>query len=149
MGTHPFGPTVFMTSWRPKFLQRTVVCGLVLLLTILGAVWSIDCADATEVSASQKPTSRRQRLSQFLKGSSSRSLQAINPNQLSPMATGVPVRATPLNDRGRIPDTLVLEHILLLLHRPLAQEQALQDFMREQQDPNSPNYRNWLTAGQF
>ncbi|WP_158543190.1 S53 family peptidase [Dyella psychrodurans] len=64
------------------------------------------------------------------------------PGNVSPFAIAA-------NDRGRVDDSVALEHMQLLLQRPVDREQALESFMQEQQTKGSPNYRNWLTAEQF
>ena len=74
--------------------------------------------------------------------------QAINPAQYVPMATGVRPEANAANDRGLVADSLELDDMLLLLHRPDNSEQALDQYMAEQVDPNSPNYHQWLTGEQ-
>jgi hypothetical protein len=53
------------------------------------------------------------------------------------------------NDRGRVPDTLPMEHMFLQLQRPAAQEQALKQLIEELHDPRSPNFHQWLTPSQF
>ena len=73
----------------------------------------------------------------------------INNNQLSPMGTNVPPEVAVAIDQGRVDDSLVLDHMLLLLHRPDAQEQALEQVMTEQTTLGSPNYHEWLSAAQF
>jgi Pro-kumamolisin, activation domain len=77
--------------------------------------------------------------------------EAINPAQSSAMQTGVrpevvAINGTTIVDNGRVDDDLALDHMLLLLHRPDAQEQALDEFMDEQVTYGSPNYHNWLTV---
>ncbi len=57
--------------------------------------------------------------------------------------------ANAVNDRGIVPDTLPMEHMLLQLRRPPAQEQALKRLIDQQHDPASPNYHRWLTPEQF
>ncbi len=52
-------------------------------------------------------------------------------------------------DRGVVEGTLALEHMQLLLKRPADREQALEQFMTEQQTPGSPNYHRWLSAQQL
>lgn len=52
-------------------------------------------------------------------------------------------------DRGKVDDDLSIKRILLLLKRSDAQESALQDFLGQQQDKSSENYRAWLTPQQF
>src|SRR5438445_9801684 len=53
------------------------------------------------------------------------------------------------NDRGAVADDFRVEHMLLQLYRSLEQEQALQQFIEELHDPNSPNFHKWLTAQEF
>jgi subtilase family serine protease len=48
-----------------------------------------------------------------------------------------------------VPDTLPLEHLLLQLRRPAAQEQGLQGLIGQLHDPNSPDHHQWLTAPEF
>ncbi|MDR3388587.1 MAG: protease pro-enzyme activation domain-containing protein [Rudaea sp.] len=78
--------------------------------------------------------------------------QAINDSLLSPMENNVPPVAARAvgtsNDLGPVDDGLLLDHMLLLLHRPDARELALEQFMAEQTTPGSPNYHKWLTAEQ-
>ncbi len=57
--------------------------------------------------------------------------------------------ANAVNDRGIVPDTLPMEHMLLQLRRSPAQEQALTQFIDQLHDPASPNYHRWLTPDQF
>jgi uncharacterized protein (TIGR03437 family) len=52
-------------------------------------------------------------------------------------------------DQGAVPRDLPMERMLLLLSRGPEQEAALQQLLAEQQDPNSANYRRWLTPAQF
>ncbi|HEV2386930.1 MAG TPA: protease pro-enzyme activation domain-containing protein [Candidatus Acidoferrales bacterium] len=53
------------------------------------------------------------------------------------------------NDRGQVADDVPMQHMLLQLSRSGEQEQALEQFIAQQQDPASPNYHHWLTAQQF
>lgn len=57
--------------------------------------------------------------------------------------------ATAQNDRGRADDNLQLDHLLLQLKRSPEQDEAARRFLDEQQNPQSPNYHQWLTAQQF
>jgi len=74
---------------------------------------------------------------------------SIDDNQRMALVGNTRPEANARNDRGRVSDSFFLEHILLQLKRSPAQEQALVEFMREQQDPESANYHNWLTPKQF
>src|SRR5215813_8206249 len=57
--------------------------------------------------------------------------------------------ARPENDRGRVMDSISLQHMLLQLKRSPQKEQSLQQFIRELQTLGSPNYHRWLTAQEF
>jgi hypothetical protein len=50
------------------------------------------------------------------------------------------------NDRGRVPDGFPLEHMMLLLRRSPAQEQALEKLIDRLHDSDSPDFHHWLTA---
>jgi hypothetical protein len=52
-------------------------------------------------------------------------------------------------DLGRVADDLPVEHLLLLLQRSLAQEQALETYIDSLNDKSSPNFHKWLTAVQL
>src|SRR6266568_5385609 len=53
------------------------------------------------------------------------------------------------NDRGPVPDNLLLEHMLLQLRRSPQQEQALQEFINELHTQGSPNFHRWISAQEF
>lgn len=53
------------------------------------------------------------------------------------------------NDRGKVPDSFAMPHMLLQLQRSPEREQALRNFMEQQQDSTSPNFHRWLTAIEF
>ena len=53
------------------------------------------------------------------------------------------------NDRGRVADSMPLEHMLLLLRRPAERELDLQRFIRQLHDRSSPLYHHWLGAAEF
>jgi hypothetical protein len=58
-------------------------------------------------------------------------------------------QATPENDRGRVPDNLAMEHMLLQLQRTPAGEQQLQQFVDSLHDPKSKNFHKWLSSSEF
>lgn len=53
------------------------------------------------------------------------------------------------NDRGPVADDLVMDHMLLQLRRSPEQEQAMQEFIDQLHDPQSPSFHKWLTADQI
>src|SRR5437879_1550209 len=53
------------------------------------------------------------------------------------------------NDRGPVPDNLLLEHMLLQLRRSPQQEQGLQEFINELHTQGSPNFHRWISAQEF
>src|SRR5580658_2886307 len=70
--------------------------------------------------------------------------QPINENVLHRLAGNTRSQANAQNDAGPVSDDLTMDHMLLQLQRPPEQEQALREFIDSQQDPQSPNYRQFL-----
>ena len=54
-----------------------------------------------------------------------------------------------VTDLGREPDSLPLDHILLMLRRSADRQQALDSYLRQQYDPHSSAYHKWLTPQEF
>jgi len=73
----------------------------------------------------------------------------IHENVLARLAGNTRSQANARNDAGRVADDLSLDHMILQLKRPPEQEEAIQRFIESQQDPSSPNYHRWLTAGEI
>jgi hypothetical protein len=57
--------------------------------------------------------------------------------------------ANAANDRGRVPDNLSMEHLLLQLRRPPAQEQALNQLIDQLHNPASAKFHQWLKPSEF
>jgi hypothetical protein len=73
--------------------------------------------------------------------------QSINDNTLFRLAGNTrPEAQNAANDRGRVDDATPMQHLMLQLRRPAAQEQALETLLDQLHDPNSPNYHRWLSA---
>ncbi|MGA7872771.1 MAG: protease pro-enzyme activation domain-containing protein [Candidatus Binatus sp.] len=87
----------------------------------------------------------------FSAGSATASLitAAIDENSLVTLAGNTRAEATAANDRGTVAPGFPMEHMLLQLRRSAAQEQALEKYLDELEDPKSPNYHHWLTAQEF
>jgi subtilase family serine protease len=58
-------------------------------------------------------------------------------------------RASEDNDRGKVDDDLRMHHLLLQLRRSPQQEKAVEKFIEQLQDANSPEFHKWLTAEEF
>jgi hypothetical protein len=65
------------------------------------------------------------------------------------VTNGVHPLATRANDQGRVSGGQVFHRMILLLGGSAAQEQDLQQLLRAQQDPSSPEYHRWLTPTEF
>jgi hypothetical protein len=76
-------------------------------------------------------------------------VQAIQESDRIALHGNVRPEAQPANDRGRVADTLPLEHMLLQLKRSPEQEKALQQFIDELHTKSSPNFHHWLSASEF
>ena len=53
------------------------------------------------------------------------------------------------NDKGRVEDNFAMEHMLLQLKRSPQQDQALDQFIDALHDPQSPQFRKWISAEEF
>src|SRR5438445_986627 len=75
--------------------------------------------------------------------------QAIDDANRAVLAGNLRPEASLANDRGAVPDSFLLEHMLLQLKRSPAQEQVLQLFIDELHTKGSPNFHHWITAQEF
>jgi subtilase family serine protease len=84
-------------------------------------------------------------------GSHARGLitQEINENNTVALHGNVRSEANATNDRGAVADDLTMDHMLLQLQRSPEQEAALEKLIDEMHTKGSPNYHQWMTAGQF
>lgn len=57
--------------------------------------------------------------------------------------------ATAQNDLGAIADDVQLAHLTLVLQRPPARQQAFEQFLLQQQDPQSADFHHWLTPSEL
>ncbi len=73
----------------------------------------------------------------------------IDDTQLIRLAGNTRPEANPANDRGRVSDTLAMEHMQLLLKRPAEREAALQKTIEDLHDRVSPNFHHWLNVEQI
>ena len=75
--------------------------------------------------------------------------QPINPDVRVSLSHNVHPLALPKYDQGLAPGSMETGRIMLVLKRSAAQEQSLRQYLGDLQNPNSPNYRQWLTPAQF
>ena len=75
--------------------------------------------------------------------------QPIDSSQMIPLKGNVHPLANPANDRGAAPESLLLEHKVLLLNRPADRRQALLKIVDDQQNSKSSSYHKWLTPSEF
>jgi subtilase family serine protease len=75
--------------------------------------------------------------------------QSVLETQLTTLRGNTRPEAIAKNDRGRVEDTLPLEHIWLQLKRSPEQQAVLDAFTEELHDPQSPNFHKWITAAQY
>jgi hypothetical protein len=52
-------------------------------------------------------------------------------------------------DQGAAPGSLPMQNMQLVLRRTPEQEMALEELMREQQEPSSPDFHKWVTPEEF
>lgn len=116
-----------MSTW--KFMRRAFGCAACLAL---GAT-AQPKAFATSVEVAAHPLIT----------------QALDEHTLVQIGGNHRPEATALNDRGKVSDSLVLEHMQLLLKRSPAREQALEALIDGMHDQASPEFHQWLTPEQF
>ena len=75
--------------------------------------------------------------------------QAVDLKDLVTLGGNTHPLARPEWDRGRAPESLPVDRMLLVLERGAEQETALQQLLIDQQVKSSPNYHQWLTPEQF
>ncbi|HEY5328345.1 MAG TPA: protease pro-enzyme activation domain-containing protein [Acidobacteriaceae bacterium] len=76
-------------------------------------------------------------------------MTAIDPSQLSEVQGNVPHQARGATDQGAAPGNLALTEMSLRFNMTQAQENALTQLLRDQQNPSSGRYQQWLTPEQF
>jgi uncharacterized membrane protein len=75
--------------------------------------------------------------------------QTVDENKLVTLGGNTRPEATAKYDRGPVADSLVMEHLFLLLKRSPEQERELEKFIDELHDSSSPTFHRWLTATEF
>ncbi len=75
--------------------------------------------------------------------------QVINPDVRVTLQHNVHPLAQAKFDQGIAPGSMATGRIMLVLKRSDTQEMALKQYLGDLQNPNSPNYRKWLTPTQF
>ena len=110
-----------MKPSRPAFLAIAIVCAATTLFSI-------------NIFAQSTPP---------------RITQRIDDTKLVPLKGSTLAAVRAASDRGKVPDSLALERLQLVLSRSPQQESALRMLLDQQQDKTSPNYHKWLTPEQF
>ena len=75
--------------------------------------------------------------------------QPINPDVRVTLQNRVLPLAQTRYDQGPAPGSMETGRIMLVLKRSDVQENALRQYLSDLQNPNSPNYRKWITPAQF
>jgi pseudomonalisin len=73
----------------------------------------------------------------------------VDETHLVTLAGNVPLLARTGFDEGAISANTRLDHMLLVLQSSPAQQAALDALVEAQQDPNSPQYQQWLAPAEF
>jgi pseudomonalisin len=69
----------------------------------------------------------------------------VDPANRVPLTGHHPAWANAQNDVGAVPADLPIERLTIVLARSPQVEQAYTQFLKDQQDPASPDYHHWLT----
>lgn len=79
----------------------------------------------------------------------SRITEQVEDGQTFTLPRNVHPRVRNATDLGVVSQSLELPLVTIHLQRSAAQQQELDQLLREQQDPSSPNFHKWLTPEQF
>jgi subtilase family serine protease len=74
---------------------------------------------------------------------------AISPGQFTKLQAGVPMKAQPKYDEGRIDPSTKLSYVTLLTVPTSAQQRAMRKLLADQQNPKSASYHKWLTSEEY
>ena len=75
--------------------------------------------------------------------------EAITSTRLVTLSGNRRPEANAQNDRGAVPDSFAMPHLLLQLKRSPTQEQALEGLIDQLHDPASAQFHQWLSPAQF
>jgi subtilase family serine protease len=75
--------------------------------------------------------------------------QAVDNTRLTMLRGNTHPLAQSRFDQGAAPDSLLMDHMQLVLKHSAQQETALQQLLADQQNPSSSSYHKWLTPEQF
>jgi subtilase family serine protease len=75
--------------------------------------------------------------------------QSIDESKLVTLAGNTRPEVKAKADRGRVADSLPMEHMMLQLKRSPEQERDLEKFIDDIQDKSSPNFHHWIKATEF
>lgn len=75
--------------------------------------------------------------------------ESINSSQLVPLPGNIPAGLTSQNDQGAVAGSMPMGHLSLQLKPAPERQAALQQYLEELTNPESPNYHRWLSAQEF
>jgi subtilase family serine protease len=75
--------------------------------------------------------------------------EKIDEGRLHTLRGNTHSEVTAENDRGAVPASYAMQHMLLQLQRSAEQEKALETLIQQLHDPRSPKFHQWLTATEF
>ena len=73
----------------------------------------------------------------------------VDPSTVLRVTGNLNPQATPSSDQGPVDPSMKLNYVRLMLKPSAAQQAALDQLLREQQTPGSPNFHKWLTPEQY
>src|SRR5580704_3722871 len=78
-----------------------------------------------------------------------RIVQPVEVSKIQPLLGARPAEVLLQDDRGPLPTSRSLSGITLVLKPSSSQIADLEEFLEQQRNPSSPNYRHWLTPEQY
>jgi subtilase family serine protease len=75
--------------------------------------------------------------------------KAIDNNLVFSLKGSVPAKAQRRYDQGAVDPAMQLDYVTMIMQPSVSQRAALEQTLRQQQDPTSPKYHKWLTPEQY
>ena len=75
--------------------------------------------------------------------------RSVSDSDVALVPGGVHPQVARAVDQGSVSPNMPMQRMAIFFKPSSAQQSALDQLLQQQQDPNSPNYRNWLTPEQY
>ncbi|WP_266183866.1 S53 family peptidase [Dyella humicola] len=115
----------------------------------LGAAVVLALAGLPGIAAAQSSTSQNAALADINTAEAPRVTQTINNKVVSPLQRSHVAAVDSVKPTQSVADSLLMNHMHLVLQRSALRQSALDALIAAQHDPSSPKFHQWVTPDQF